>query len=52
MREYKRLHARSAARVTELSRRKAALEAGLQGIEVCWSEVRNHDRPFRSAPPD
>ena len=39
MREYQRQHTRSSARVSELERRKHALEAGLQGVEVCWSEV-------------
>jgi hypothetical protein len=41
MLEYKRLHKRSSARVAELERRKHALEAGLEGVEVCWSEVRH-----------
>lgn len=40
MLEYKRMNSRSAARVQELERRKTALQAGLQGIEVCWTEVR------------
>ena len=39
MREYQRQHTRSSARVSELERRKHALEAGLEGVEVCWSEV-------------
>lgn len=39
MREYQRQHTRSSARVSELERRKQALEAGLEGVEVCWSEV-------------
>lgn len=39
MLEYKRMHSRSSARVAELERRKQALEAGLEGVEVCWSEV-------------
>ncbi|KAL7409085.1 BRE1 E3 ubiquitin ligase-domain-containing protein [Mrakia frigida] len=39
MREYQRQHTRSSARVSELERRKHALEAGLEGVEVCWSEL-------------
>ncbi|CDZ98285.1 E3 ubiquitin ligase involved in syntaxin degradation [Phaffia rhodozyma] len=37
MLEYKRAHNRSLARVGELEKRKHALEAGLEGVEVCWS---------------
>lgn len=40
MLEYRRMHERERRRANDLEAQKKVLEASVQAVEVCWTQVR------------